>query len=218
MTSRITEPTSVIIKQFIMDEETCYAKVVEIIDELTSAGILENNICIMAPWWFLLLPISKKLKKLKPTIKFDAPEISPIKRNEDLPLYKLSKLICMKISHENINYKRHLVIDFKSKFKDFYNITLQINIDEFLTEIEKRRQTNAITIGTDYLKNELQYFLAQYFKIESSKVNKDIDEFMLEINKRITKYNINNIPDTFMSMFSRKDGIVISTCHGVKGE
>lgn len=218
MNSKIINQDSVIKEKYIMDEETCFAKVVSIIDELLNNGVLENNICIMAPWWYLLLPITQKLKKLRPTIKFDAPEISPIKRNDDLPLYKLSKLICMSISHENINYKRHLVIDFKTKFKEFYNITLDINVDEFLTEIENRRKNNIIAVGTDYLKNELDYFLFNYFKINNCEINADINEFMLEINKRISKHNINNVPDTFMSMFSRKDGIVISTCHGVKGE
>lgn len=218
MNSKISGQDSVVIEKYIMDEEACFSKVVSVIDELLNDGVSENNICIMAPWWYLLLPITQKLKNLRPTIKFDAPEISPIKRNDDLPLYKLSKLICMSISHENINYKRHLVMDFKSKFKEFYNINLDINVDEFLTEIENRRKVNTITIGTDYLKNEINYFLISYFKINNNEINEEVEKFMLEINKRISKNNINNVPDTFMSMFSRKDGIVISTCHGVKGE
>ena len=47
-------------------------------DEL-SKGIPETEICIIAPQWWLLFPLSKKMKELLPDVKFDAPDITPIK-------------------------------------------------------------------------------------------------------------------------------------------
>lgn len=220
MISKKNDKCSIHIEHYFLNEDLTYEKVVELINYFLSIGIKESEICIMAPWWYLLLPISRKLKKLMPTIKFDAPEISPIKRNEDLPIYQLSKLICMRINHENINYKRKLVINFRRKFKEFYNFTLDLNIDEFLTVIEKRREKINYCTGTEYIKNELNYFIYEFFDISKDIIESDLNDFLEEVNNRVndSKYKIENIPETFMGMFSRKDGIVISTCHGVKGE
>ena len=220
MISKKDDDFKVNIQHYFFNEDNTYKKVVELIYDLLNNGVKESGICIMAPWWYLLLPISKKLKELMPTIKFDAPEISPIKRNEDLPIYKLSRLICMKVNHENINYKRRLVIDFRKKFKEFYNVTLDFIIDEFLTKIEKRRDKIKYSVGTEYLENELNYFIYDFFGIDENIIKTDLKTFLEEVNTRVndTRYKIDNIAETFMGMFSRKDGIVISTCHGVKGE
>lgn len=220
MNSKISRPCSNSIECSYVDENTMYTRVIEIIHDLLKQGIKENEICIMAPTWYLLLPLSNKLKEMMPNIKFDAPEISPIKRNDDLPLYKLSKLICMKINHKNINYKRMLVIDFRKKFEECYSIKLEFNIDEFLTIIERRRKKLIYDSGLKYLEEEMRFFINNYFMLNSDNINNDITLFIDEVNNRISdeKFKLKDTPDTFISMFSRKDGIVISTCHGVKGE
>lgn len=219
MISKIGSDFNTIIKHYNMLENNMYSEVVSIINNLLILGVPESNICIMAPWWYLLLPISDKLRELMPNIKFDAPEISPIKRNDDLPLYNLSKLICMRASHDNINYKRHLVIDFKNKFKDVYKINLEINIDEFLSLVEARRVIE-YEKGIDYLSLELKFFLKEYFNVFNEEVINDYTIFISEVSKRMNdkRYKFDDVPETFMKMFNRREGIVVSTCHGVKGE
>lgn len=220
MFSKLNVNDNSIIKHYFLPTEQAYEKVSKLIPSLLKKGIEENEICIMAPWWYLLVPISRKLRDLMPTIKFDAPEITPIKRNEELPLYGLSKIICMVISHENISYKRKLSYEFKKKFKDFYNIELQYDDDELLTIIEKRRNNIGTLNGLDYIKQEMNFILFEFLKMESSIVKTDLEIFLDEIERRLNdeRFKLTNTIDTFTSMFSRKNGIVISTCHGVKGE
>jgi len=220
MVPRVESTYDAKIEHYHLNDEETYTKVTELINSCLQNGVKDSEICIMAPWWYLLVPISQKLRDLMPTVKFDAPEITPIKRNDDLPLYKLSKLICMKISHDNINYKRRISRDFKMLFKDFYGITLNYTTDELLTIIEKRRPTNSDSNGTEYLKQEMEFILYTFLGITSEVIEKDLNIFITEIIERVNtqRFKLTNTIDSFTSMFSRKKGIVISTCHGVKGE
>ena len=53
-------------------------------------GIPENEICVLAPVWDLLYPFSKELQNRLPEVRFDAPDITPIKRDQMNVFYKLT--------------------------------------------------------------------------------------------------------------------------------
>lgn len=70
-----------------------FEKIAYIVKEELSRGIPDNEICIIAPQWWLLFPLSKKIKELLPNVKFDAPDITPIKYDPMNVFYLISKLL-----------------------------------------------------------------------------------------------------------------------------
>ena len=53
--------------------------VAELIKKELRKGTKAEEICVIAPQWFMLFDLSGKLRLLLPDISFDAPDISPIK-------------------------------------------------------------------------------------------------------------------------------------------
>ena len=67
--------------------------IAEIVKRQISRGIPENEICIIAPQWWLLFPLSKQMKTLLPNVKFDAPDITPIKYDPMNVFFSVCKAI-----------------------------------------------------------------------------------------------------------------------------
>lgn len=56
-------------------------EIAQIIKNELSAGVKENEICILAPSWYRIWKFTNLLRKLMPETEFDAPDISPIKKD-----------------------------------------------------------------------------------------------------------------------------------------
>ena len=70
-----------------------YEEIAKIVNDEISNGVPEKEICILAPQWWLLFPLTKKMKELLPDVKFDAPDITPIKYDPMNVFYLLSRFI-----------------------------------------------------------------------------------------------------------------------------
>lgn len=60
-----------------------------IISSELASGTKAEEICILAPQWFILFSLAKDLRSRLPEVLFDAPEISPIKYDPLNPLFLL---------------------------------------------------------------------------------------------------------------------------------
>mgnify|MGYP003288597738 CR=1 FL=1 len=192
-------------------------KICEIINENLEIGIPENEICIVAPQWFFLYDISTKIKQKLPDVKFDAPNIIPLKRDEENICYKLSKIILTKYTFYNKNRILHIMKEIKKQLNDEYSINLQYTPIELL-KILFSCETNDL-IGTEYLKNSLINFFTKINLYEF--FSKNITEYInmtLERIKLCEKYGIEDSRLSFEKSLRSKEGIVVSTIHGVKGD
>lgn len=70
-----------------------FEKIACIVKDELYKGIPDSEICIIAPQWWLLFPLSKKMKELLPNVKFDAPDITPIKYDPMNIFCLISKLL-----------------------------------------------------------------------------------------------------------------------------
>lgn len=75
---------------YTIDKEQIYDYIAQIIKNNIQDGIPENEICVLAPVWDLLYPFSKELQNRLPEVRFDAPDITPIKRDQMNVFYKLT--------------------------------------------------------------------------------------------------------------------------------
>ena len=202
----------------IMNSEL-FSSIAEIVKGEIAEGIPENEICIIAPQWWLLFPLSKEMNTLLPNVKFDAPDITPIKYDPMNVFYLISRLVFTetgsntwlrkKNANEIINilvedYKIHLSSDVDC-FKLLKNINESKKEDfDGLLCLQKTIEQLFSTLSID-LRTEKQ-------------LSRAYSDFISRIQERVRRNHLSTERDIFEQCFKEKEGVVINTLHGVKGE
>lgn len=185
--------------------------------------IAPNEICIVAPQWVHLASITRKLMIKLPDLSFDGPGMAPFSRDIENFWFKISRIALtepspymyvrrLRWSKEILNELESAGVDVSNiTNKDFLRICNSINIDENdgLTYLAKF--FNQIC---SHLKINLENFLQlnehhiSFFQSSQNRIQKLVAEgntFIGEI-------------ENFKKVFRQRDGITVSTIHGVKGE
>lgn len=203
-----------------VDKEQIYDYIAQIIKNNIQDGIPEKEICVLAPVWDLLYPFSKELQDRLPEVKFDAPDITPIKRDPMNLFYKLAKLLLTEPNAKKISSRRRLANEIISEISSNTEKQLYIEDIELLDIIlrakeDKVKGSEFVKCGIDNILDTLQCKLTDYIDL-----NKMYDDFFEKMNYRLEneKYRLTDDLCTFKKMFMEKEGVVINTCHGVKGE
>ena len=196
-----------------------FEKIACIVKDELSKGIPETEICIIAPQWWLLFPLSKKMKELLPDVKFDAPDITPIKYDPMNIFYLISKLLFTE-SGKRITSRKRVANEIIEILTEEYKIRLSEQIDSYrvLKVINSIYPTNEN--GIAYLQEAITKFLVGIgieLSIEAS-LYKAYEDFMERIKDRVKNNHLSTDIDVFRQCFKEKEGVVINTFHGVKGE
>ena len=186
--------------------------------ELTS-GTEADDICILAPQWTLLFNLSKSLHLLLPNVSFDAPDISPIKYDPLNPFYLLARLLFTH-SGENVPLRKRIATDFISILRDDLRITLPDKIQSYdiLYTINQCRAIDPD--GIVCLKIAIKRILIS-LKVDVTKekaLSNLIESFYNKIDSRIKQYELSTDYISISKFFYKKNGVVLSTIHGAKGE
>lgn len=110
------------------------SKIAELIKKELRKGTKAEEICVIAPQWFMLFDLSGKLRLLLPDISFDAPDISPIKYNPMNPLFLIAKLLFMPAG-KNVKLRKRIAIEFISIIRDDFRIIQQKNYVEEMRHV-----------------------------------------------------------------------------------
>lgn len=202
-----------------INKSELFEKIACIVKDELSKGIPETEICIIAPQWWLLFPLSKKMKELLPDVKFDAPDITPIKYDPMNIFYLISKLLFTE-SGKRITSRKRVANEIIEILTEEYKIRLSEQIDSYrvLKVINSIYPTNEN--GIAYLQEAISKFLVGIgieLSIEAS-LYKAYEDFMERIKDRVKNNHLSTDIDIFRQCFKEKEGVVINTFHGVKGE
>lgn len=202
-----------------INKSELFEKIACIVKDELSKGIPETEICIIAPQWWLLFPLSKKMKDLLPNVKFDAPDITPIKYDPMNIFYLISKLLFTE-SGIRITSRKRVANEIIEILTEEYKIRLSEQIDSYrvLKVINSIYPTNEN--GIAYLREAITKFLVGIgieLSIEAS-LYKAYEDFMERIKDRVKNNHLSTDIDVFRQCFKEKEGVVINTFHGVKGE
>ena len=187
-------------------------------DLIENQKIPPEEICIIAPQWYMLFDFSNKIRELLPNVPFDAPGIIPLKKDEESIIYKLSEILLSNFSFSNKNYLERLADEVIKQFQEEYSINLNINEKEFLNLCYEAKKIDKI-LATEYLKDSLSIVFDKLSLKEFFMGN--VEDFIKGTIERIKKYEKNGMEDDrifFERALRSKKGVVISTAHGVKGE
>lgn len=185
-----------------------------------SKGITENEICIVAPQWWLLFPLSQKIKELLPNVKFDAPDITPIKYEPMNVFYLISKLLFTEAG-EKIGLRKRVANEIITILTEEYKMSISRAIDSY----EVLKTVNAISInisenGIIFLQTAIKNFLSGIgIDLDAEKyLHKAYEDFMTKVKDRVKRNHLPVDVESFKQCFKEKEGVVINTFHGVKGE
>lgn len=203
----------------------------DIIEEIASLilfnvnrkNISPNEICIVAPQWVHIASVTRRLMIRLPEYSFDGPGMAPFSRDIDNFWFKVSRIALtepsphmyirrLRWSNEVLNELDLIGADVSNvSAKKLLRICNSIYIDEnnglkylskFFTQI-----CNHLSILIDSYEMLYEHYNAFF---ESSKSR--IDRLIKEGNPLIDQI------ESFKKVFRQKDGITVSTIHGVKGE
>lgn len=190
----------------------------KIIIEKLKEGVLEKEICIVAPQWYQIYPIANAMQKCLPNVKFDAPGVSPFKYNPMNPFYILAKLL-FTVSGENVQIRKKLAIEFLEILVMEYQVSFNENLDAFFI-LKIINSVSKFPKGTEHFDNAVK-FIMNKLKVEFKNPNKLYKVylgFMKNTKERIERFNLSDSYSDFCNIFKERDGIVINTIHGIKGE
>lgn len=196
-----------------------FEKIAYIVKEELSRGIPDNEICIIAPQWCLLFPLSKKIKELLPNVKFDAPDITPIKYDPMNVFYLISKLLFTE-SGRKIYLRKKIASEIIEILTEEYKIHLSDKIDNYKVLKIINSISESDENGVVYLQKAINSFLIELgidLNLEL-RLQKAYEDFILMVKDRVKNNHVSTDVDTFKQCFKEKEGVVINTFHGVKGE
>lgn len=203
-----------------VDKKDLAKEIAKIVKSEIDNGVKENEICIIAPQWSPIRSFSKKIVNLLPGVQFDAPSLSPFHGQQDnfwLTVAKLALTIPSgRLYATRIRSANEVISSLSDNFHSVKNVSakqLLMIINSFKTDT---------TIGTDYLYECFKHLLYE-LDIDLA-VDKDLAEshalffekahYNLEENKDEYENHI----DIFRGFFKESTGVVINSCHGIKGE
>lgn len=198
--------------------------ITEIINKEISNGISPNDICILAPQWNFLSSIARKLKANLPDIEFDAPGLTLLPRNPDNFWFKLARIILITKEPNKYLVRMKWARDILEELVMVSGITIDVDTDNCRRLLKKINSINSINEDAiEYLEESFKYVFEKLeFDYSSSDLLKEQwDNFFMGLRRRYESADFLDVPkdiNYMKKMFNTKEGIVINTCQGVKGE
>lgn len=186
-------------------------------------GILPNDICIVAPWWIHLGSITRRLIIQLPDFSFNGPGMAPFSRDIDNFWFKVSRIILTEPSPymyiRRLRWSKEVLSELEiagvnisaTTNKRFLRICNSINLDEKdgLSYLKLAFEQICLHLAIDIsLYPSLIEHHCSFFESSQSRIQRLIDEgnpFVGEI-------------ENFRKVFKQREGITVSTIHGIKGE
>lgn len=217
--SELRDMISIITYDKLTNKNDISNKIAAIIQKQLEFGVPENEICIVAPQWWLLYPLSKSLRDLLPDVSFDAPDVTPIKYDPMNVFYLISQ-IKFSESGRSTSLRKRIASEIISILLNDYKLTLPDYVDCYFV----LKSINGARIcdenGMETFTNTVESLMS-LCKIDMEQeiyLKKAYIDFMNKVNDRIDKYDLSIDMESFNKCFREKKGVVINSYHGVKGE
>jgi DNA helicase II / ATP-dependent DNA helicase PcrA len=203
-----------------VDKDRLAEAISELIQTELNNGTNENDICVIAPQWAPIRSMTKKLITLLPQVKFDAPALTPFHGQQDNFWLIVSKLVLTEPSGRLLSARVRWANELLNNLIESHHHTRDLTAKKLLKVINSFHSKTVV--GTEYLK-ECFEFLLDELDIDLAHDLLLKEQFDLFFDKATSNMENNNgqYEDTVValkSFFKESTGIVVNSCHGVKGE
>lgn len=217
--SEIKDEMGCLVYNNTINKTDLFEGIAKIVKKKISDGIPENEICIIAPQWWLLFPLSKQMKTLLPEVKFDAPDITPIKYDPMNVFFLFARLLFTEPGKKTW-LRKQIANEIVKILSEEYKIELHEKVDTYMV----LKVVNSLLCEEENGLDYLQRSIIKFFDVLGVNLSqeqfllKSYEDFIAKINDRVQRYDLSTSIDTFKQCFKEKEGVVINTFHGVKGE
>jgi hypothetical protein len=194
-----------------------------LISNALRAGVAPQDICVLAPHWWHVRSLARRLVGLLPDVDFDAPGLSPFHCSRDNLWFKVGRLFLMAPSPSRTRTRIRWAKEVLSDMSTLGGVSLSEGI---ATPRRLLKLINAISSdeieGMSFLCDVFSQFLLRLgLDLDSSDaLNTSFKTFFKKAENRIATAEgcLPTDVGSFRKLFSHPSGVVVSTCHGVKGE
>lgn len=194
-----------------------------ILFNINEKKILPTEICIAAPQWVCVSALTRKLIAKMPDYSFNGPGIAPFSRDIENFWYKLTKIFLTEPSPDM----------YLKRLRWSKEILEQLNLHGMYIVDLTPKQLLKVCNSLDIVETRGISFLERSFKQFCLRLGLNISVFPILLEQqeafiksaynRLDKLRNEGITDAdttynFKKIFRQKDGITVSTIHGIKGE
>lgn len=217
------EETAIITYNKTLHKDDISEHIAQLIRKKLDAGIPENEICVLAPTWYMVIPMGRRLKTLLPEVNFDAIGLSPLLKNKENIWFKIARLFLVAPSPKTFILRKRWASELINEMRD-------IDVPIFEDAEFKSKKILKLINSINSEKEDGLDFLEECFTSLMKALNINIDEteyllshwnsFFTGSRERLAnpEFNMAKDIDSFKRMFRHESGIVVNTCHGIKGE
>lgn len=193
-----------------------------ILYNIQELSISPNEICVVAPQWVHLAAMTRNLMVKMPDYSFNGPGMAPFSRDIDNFFYKLCRIVLTEPAPNlyitRLRWGKEILNELSHAGANTFDLTPKL----FL------KYCNSIHVnepyGLDYLKKMFEeIFKSLHLSIDSyESLAQDYHSFFESSAQRIERLKSEgnefiSTTENFKKVFKQRDGITISTMHGVKG-
>ena len=188
-----------------------------------SAGAEPKDICVLAPHWWHVRALARRLVALLPNVDFDAPGLSPLYSSRDNFWFKVGRLFLTTPSPSRTRTRMRWAAEVIADLRTVGKMTVP---DEIGTPRRLLRLINGIISaqvdGLAYLRDVFGQFLNEVgLSLDSNSALAESFATFFEKAKDSIAGSDGGVPsdvESFRKLFRHPAGVVVSTCHGIKGE
>ena len=206
-----------------IDVENLAGQIAELITNALRDGIATNDICVIAPRWMHIKPLARRLVRYLPELDFDAPGLSPLHSSYENFWFKVGRLVLTTPAPRRTRTRMRWA---KEAIGELCNITGTeappvIHTPRRLLRLLNSLSSNELD-GIAYLREVFAKFLRLIeFDLETCVALKEAYAGFFDKAEAHLSSAEDLIPrdvESFRRLFSHPAGVVVNTCHGVKGE
>lgn len=193
-----------------------------ILYNINELGISPNEICVVAPQWIHLAALTRNLMVKLPDYSFNGPGMAPFSRDIDNFFYKLCRVFLTEPSPglyiTRLRWARDILNDLAVHGANVSDCTPKLFL-KYCNAISSKEQDGLTYLELVFaaifkkLKLNIDDFsgLAQDYNSFFESAHQRIDRLTREGNEFVRS------TENFKKVFKQRDGIMVSTMHGVKG-
>ncbi|WDM22298.1 UvrD-helicase domain-containing protein [Paenibacillus polymyxa] len=211
-------------------QDSIVEEIAKIIRDNLNNGIPAHEICVIAPQWWMLISMARRLKSLMPDVQFDAPGLSPLPRSHDNFWFKVARIFLTDPSPDIFVSRNRWAEEIIRELKLYTNQS-EINTDH--GPLTARNLLNFSNKAKKSFSNDIEglVFLNTCFNnllkfvniniVSYTLLNEHHNSFFNGVVERLSRREFEGISRSlgdFRNMFRHSNGVVVNTCQGVKGE
>lgn len=178
---------------------------------------------MIAPQWTQVKEVTRSLIQRLPDVEFDAPGLSPLYGTRENIWFKVARLLLTEPSPKKSRIRIRWANELITELIDFECLS---EVDSTKAGRKLLRIVNTIISteedGLGFLRDCFEQFEEKLgiFSENIPKLKELKESFFAKASERISNQNLPVPSDTvsFRRLFNHPNGVVVNTCHGVKGE